>query len=75
MFYTVYGTKSCPKCHATKRLFDAKGIEYEYVDLDNLNVSDKKCILDDAKAEGFMALPLIVDTNEKYYKLNEVLGC
>jgi glutaredoxin 3 len=31
----IYGTQFCPYCVAARQLFDAKGIEYKYIAVDN----------------------------------------
>jgi glutaredoxin 3 len=31
----IYGTQFCPYCVAARQLFDAEGIEYKYIAVDN----------------------------------------
>lgn len=30
----IFGTKHCPKCHMVRKLFEAKGIQYTFVDVE-----------------------------------------
>lgn len=31
----IFGTKHCPKCHMVRKLFEAKGIHYTFVDAEH----------------------------------------
>lgn len=31
----IFGTKHCPKCHMVRKLFEAKGIYYTFVDVES----------------------------------------
>jgi glutaredoxin 3 len=49
----IYTTKTCPSCIRAKRLFDAKGVEYEEIDV-SLDRSDMI-----ERTDGRMTVPQI----------------
>ncbi|NKF30771.1 glutaredoxin-like protein NrdH [Pseudomonas sp. BGM005] len=55
MSITVYTKPSCVQCNATYRALDAKGIEYEILDL-----SEDPTALEQVKALGYMQAPVVV---------------
>lgn len=55
MSVTVYTKPSCVQCNATYRALDAKGIEYEVLD-----VSQDEAALEQVKALGYMQAPVVI---------------
>lgn len=52
---TVYTKPACVQCNATYRALDAKGLDYETVDL-----STDEDALEAVKALGYMQAPVVV---------------
>lgn len=67
----VYGSPSCGRCGAVKNVLKQKGIEHEYVNLDDLSTEEKSLVIKGARKAGKMTLPLLIN-NEQYYTLEEV---
>ena len=43
--FKIYGASWCRPCNTTKDFFDSKGIQYEYIDIDNTeNIVEEKRI-------------------------------
>lgn len=61
MSITVYTKPSCVQCNATYRALDAKGIEYEILDL-----SEDPAALEHVKSLGYMSAPVVV-TDEDHW--------
>lgn len=61
MSVTVYTKPSCVQCNATYRALDAKGIEYEVLD-----VSQDEVALEQVKALGYMQAPVVI-TDEDHW--------
>lgn len=61
MSVTVYTKPSCVQCNATYRALDAKGIEYEILD-----VSQNEAALEQVKALGYMQAPVVI-TDEDHW--------
>jgi len=61
MSITVYTKPSCVQCNATYRALDAKGIEYEILDL-----SEDPTALEQVKALGYLQAPVVV-TDEGHW--------
>ena len=61
MKITVYTKPSCVQCNATYRALDAKGIEYEILD-----VSQNEAALEQVKALGYMQAPVVI-TDEDHW--------
>ena len=38
----IYSTTWCPSCRAAKSLFDSKNVEYEEINIEELNISRKQ---------------------------------
>jgi len=55
MTVTVYSKPSCVQCNATYRALDARGIDYEVIDL-----SEDMSALERVKALGYMQAPVVV---------------
>lgn len=64
----IYTTDYCPYCHAAKALFDAKGVEYEEINVEN----------DDAKRDwlveqsGQTTVPQIFINDKSYGGFTDV---
>ena len=57
----LYTLSTCVHCSALKRLLKENGIEYDFVDVDKLNGSEKQAILSDmVKLTGDMRFPTIL---------------
>ena len=50
----VYGKPNCPQCETLKSLLNAKGQEYEYIDM-----SQDIDALNEVKAQGFRSAPCV----------------
>lgn len=59
---TLYSKPGCPKCMATKRLFDKKGIAYSYVDVTQ-SPDDYAYVVNTL---GYQALP-VVETDTDHW--------
>lgn len=55
----VYGTESCPQCSGAKQYLEQKGVEFDYVDI---NEDDEA--LEEVKAMKAMSLPVIRNGNK-----------
>jgi glutaredoxin-like protein NrdH len=51
----IYTNPNCVQCDMTKKQFDKRGIEYESIDLSTVPE-----LLEQFKAEGYMAAPVVV---------------
>lgn len=58
---TVYTKPSCVQCNATYRALDAKGIQYNVIDL-----SEDAAALEQVKALGYLQAPVVV-TDEDHW--------
>ena len=57
----IYSTSWCPSCNAAKQLLAGKGMEYEEINIEEINMSREEL----AELTGGMSVPQIVinDTN------------
>ena len=55
MNVTVYSKNKCPMCNRTKRFLKAKGVEFT-----EKNTDTNETYLDEARATGFSAMPIVV---------------
>ncbi|MBC8312164.1 MAG: glutaredoxin family protein [Candidatus Marinimicrobia bacterium] len=57
----IYSTSWCPSCNAAKQLLASKGMEYEEINIEEINMSREQL----AELTGGMSVPQIVinDTN------------
>jgi len=55
MSVTVYTKPSCVQCNATYRALDAKGIEYEVLD-----VTEDSVALEQVKSLGYLQAPVVI---------------
>ena len=58
---TLFTKKSCVQCVATHRALDAKGIEYDVVDL-----SEDAAALEQVKSLGYLQAPVVI-TDEDHW--------
>lgn len=66
----IYGSDLCPDCLQCKRDLDAFGVAYEYLDFaesllnlkEFLKLRDSLSIFEEAKREGYLGIPCIVDS-------------
>ncbi len=58
---TVYTKPSCVQCNATYRDLDAKGVEYEVVDL-----TEDETALERVKALGYLEAPVVVTSADHW---------
>lgn len=69
---TVYTKPSCVQCNATYRALDAKGIDYQILDL-----SEDPTALEHVKSLGYLQAPVVI-TDEDHWsgfrpdKINEL---
>ena len=65
---TVYGSPLCPDCRECTANFDAHGVDYEYIDINQsmrslkafLKLRDSLPVFEPAKAQGAIGIPAIV---------------
>lgn len=70
----VFGTNNCPQCKICKKLFDNKGINYEYVDLNTLPEDEYTDLIETATSQGFHGLPLVYDyLSDNFVDWHEVI--
>ena len=72
MTVTVFSQPQCVQCNATYRGLDAKGIQYEVVEL-----SENPDRLEEVKALGYMRAPVVIAGDEHWSgyrpdKINEL---
>lgn len=60
---TVYSKPSCVQCTATYRALDAKGIEYEVVDL-TTNPAALEYVMEEL---GYSAAPVVVASDQDHW--------
>lgn len=58
---TVYTKPACVQCNATYRALDAKGLDYETVDL-----SVDEGALETVKALGYMQAPVVITADDHW---------
>ncbi len=61
MAITVYTKPSCVQCNATYRALDAKGIDYEVLDL-----SEDPAALEHVKSLGYLQAPVVVTDDDHW---------
>ena len=65
---TVYGSPLCPDCRECKANFDANGVVYAYIDINQsmrnlkafLKLRDRLAVFDLCKEKGLIGIPAIV---------------
>ena len=72
MMIKVIGKESCGACMMAKKVLTRKGIEFEYVHLDELDEEEREVVLKMADEQGMRSMPLIVKDG-KLVTLQEVL--
>lgn len=76
----LYTLSTCVHCHATKRFLKEHGIEYDYIDVDKLDGSEKEKVREEImKVSGGFRFPTIVVGKKVFIgfyedKLKEALG-
>lgn len=62
----LYALSTCPWCKKTKQLLSDLGVEYDYVDVDLLNESEKKEVIETIKKwNPACSYPTLVLDNKK----------
>ena len=72
MMIKVIGKENCGACMMAKKVLTRKGIEFEYVHLDELDEEERAEILKMADEQGMRSMPLIVKDG-KLVTLQEVM--
>ena len=72
MMIKVIGKENCGACMMAKKVLTRKGVEFEYVYLDELEKKKKKEVLRMSDEQGMRSMPLIVKDG-KLVTLQEVL--
>lgn len=63
---TIYGKTNCPSCTLAKNILDAKGVEYEYKQLDvDFNVDELVDLCSDLGIGFLRSFPLIVALDQQ----------
>jgi glutaredoxin len=65
----IIGKNNCPNCDIVKTKLNIKGIEYEYILLEDLENSNE--LIQSARKNGMLFLPLILKDDE-LVKLEDV---
>lgn len=68
----VVGKENCGACMMAKKVLARKGVDFEYVYLDELEEEERKEILRMSEEQGMRSLPLIIKDG-KLVTLQEVL--
>ena len=63
MKYTIYSTPGCGYCIQAKRLLESKEIDFDYIDLSELDGADK-AHLQEIAGIPFRTVPQIFKTND-----------
>ena len=66
--FKIYGSEMCPDCRRCKASFDANGIVYEFIDINEslgnfkafLKLRDKKEIFEPYKEKGKIGIPFVM---------------
>ena len=69
---SVIGKENCGACMMARKVLTKKGVEFEYVHLDDLSEEDKDVVLKLAEEQGMRSMPLIIKDG-KLVTLQEVL--
>ena len=72
MMIKVIGKENCGACMMAKKVLTRKGVDFEYVYLDELEEEERKEVLRMADEQGMRSMPLIVK-DAKLVTLQEVL--
>lgn len=60
----VIGQLGCSNCEIVKQTLKKKGVEFEYIFLNNLSLDEQDAILDTAEKNGYTKMPLIFNNDE-----------
>ena len=69
---SVIGKENCGACMMARKVLTKKGVEFEYVHLDDLSEEDKDVVLKLVEEQGMRSMPLIIKDG-KLVTLQEVL--
>ena len=72
MMIKVIGKENCGACMMAKKVLTRKGVDFEYVHLDELDAEEREVVLKMADKQGMRSMPLIVKDG-KLVTLQEVL--
>ena len=72
MMIKVIGKENCGACMMAKKVLTRKGVDFEYVYLDELEEEERAEVLKMADEQGMRSMPLIVKDG-KLITLQEVL--
>ena len=72
MMIKVIGKENCGACMMAKKVLTRKGVDFEYVYLDELEEEERKEVLRMSDEQGIRSMPLIVKDG-KLVTLQEVL--
>ena len=72
MMIKVIGKENCGACMMAKKVLTRKGVDFEYVYLDELEEEERKEVLRMSDEQGMRSMPLIVKDG-KLVTLQEVM--
>ena len=72
MMIKVIGKENCGACMMAKKVLTRKGVDFEYVYLDELEEEERKEVLSMSDEQGMRSMPLIVKDG-KLVTLQEVM--
>ncbi|MFW9899724.1 MAG: arsenate reductase family protein [Candidatus Thorarchaeota archaeon] len=62
--YIIFGKKICSACQEAKKTFEEDGIDYKYIDLDNMNLEEKATAAWYEALKEDIMLPYIINTDD-----------
>lgn len=69
---SVIGKENCGACMMARKVLTKKGVEFEYIHLNDLSEEEKDVVLKLADEQGVRSMPLIIKDG-KLVTLQEVL--
>lgn len=70
--YIIFGKNICSGCQEAIKTFEADGIDFKYIDLDNMTPEEKAIAAWYEALGEDVVLPYIVNTHCEYDEFNEV---
>ncbi|MFP4698670.1 MAG: glutaredoxin domain-containing protein [Eubacteriales bacterium] len=68
----IIGSLGCSNCEVTKMKLKNKGIDFEYILLNELSSAEQEEVLNRAKEENVNSLPILIK-NKKIVKVRDVV--
>lgn len=68
----ILSNNNCSRCSMIRTLFKNRGIDFEYILLENLSEKEKKNYITQARKKGLMNMPIVVK-DDKVIDFKEVM--